>query len=229
MKTGNYSVERILFYKSGRIRCLFPLDGKITGYWTEEDEYELAEKWSFNLKCGKMTNKIINIRFYETEAIKSITFWSEEKAIVKTLNQKMKIRIGLSLYPDGSLESCEPLSPTLVQTPIGDIMAYDCNALGINGDVNSLNFYQSGKIKSLQTSTDIIEIKDKNGTITTIKPGLEPHLFNNEVKMTVPIQIQFKGDFVTFSVFEEKTYKISDYEFIIKNSEESIKSQCVSC
>ncbi|MFW5972113.1 MAG: hypothetical protein ACOCRL_01375 [Bacillota bacterium] len=72
----------------------------------------------------------------------------------------------------------------MVNTPIGEIVAYDCNALGMNADINSLNFYESGQVKSLKTSTDIVDISDQNGDVTTIKPGLKPHLFNNEIELT---------------------------------------------
>jgi hypothetical protein len=229
MKSDAYKAERILFYESGEIRCIFPLDGKVTGYWTEENEYELAENLSFDLKCGKLDNKVINIRFYKDGTIKSITLWPQERTRINALNQELEIHIGLSLYQDGSLESCEPSQPTPIPTPIGTIMAYDCEALGMNGDVNSLNFYRSGKIKSLKTSTDIIEITDRDGRRRIIEPGSKIHPFNNEIKMTVPITIKFKEDLVTFTIFEEESYKISDYKFTVKNSETMVRSQCASC
>lgn len=228
-KTGVYSAERILFYESGEIKCIFPLDGKVTGYWSEEDEYELAENFSFDLKCGKIKNKVINIRFYKDEAIKNITLWPGEKAVIKIPEKELEIRTGLSLYPDGSLESCEPDYPTPVQSPIGNITAYDCNALGINADLNSLSFSQSGQIKSLKTSTDIIEIIDNDGAITTIKPGLKPHLFNNKIKLTEPISIKFEEGFVYFNVFNKSRYKISDFKFIAKNNAHNMESQCSNC
>ncbi|PRX28012.1 hypothetical protein BX659_11462 [Orenia metallireducens] len=229
MKSDVYKAERILFYESGEIRCIFPLDGKVTGYWTEENEYELAEKLSFDLKCGKLDNKVINIRFYKDGAIKSITLWPQERAKIKALDQELEIHIGLSLYQDGLLESCEPIQPTPIETPIGTIMAYDCESLGINGDINSLKFYRSGELKSLKTSTDIIEITNKEGNITIIEPGSKTHPFNNEIKMTVPVTIEFEDNSVSFTVFEKESYQISDYKFTIKNSAAMMKSQCASC
>jgi len=229
LKNDIYSAERVLFYESGEIRCIFPLDGKVTGYWTEENEYELAESLPFDLKCGKLNNKVINTRFYKNGAIKSITLWPQERAKINALDQELEIHVGLSLYHDGSLESCEPSKPTPIPTPIGTIMTYDCESLGMNGDVNSLKFYQSEKLKSLKTSTDIIEITDKEGNTSIIEPGSKTHPFNNEIKMTVPVTIEFEDDSVSFTVFEEESYQISDHKFTIKNSEAMIKSQCASC
>jgi len=40
---GILPAELITFYESGSMKRLFPLNGQISGYWSEDDEYKLAK------------------------------------------------------------------------------------------------------------------------------------------------------------------------------------------
>ena len=62
---GIYDVEKITFYEDGQINRIFFLDGKLSGYWTEEDEYNLSKAYSFNFNFSKFEAKIISLHFYK--------------------------------------------------------------------------------------------------------------------------------------------------------------------
>jgi hypothetical protein len=52
------------------------------------------------------------------------------------------------------LESLEPSEPMGIQTPIGVIIAFDPNAVGINADSNSLVFNKNGNVTAITTVHD---------------------------------------------------------------------------
>ena len=39
---GEIPAEFVTFYKSGAVKRVFPLYGQLSGFWTEDQEYELA-------------------------------------------------------------------------------------------------------------------------------------------------------------------------------------------
>lgn len=228
-KIGSMTAEYITFYENGALKRLFPLNGKLTGYWSEENEYELAKKQEIPLLFGIVKVKIICVLFYETGAIKSITLWPKERIIVNTSFGLIDVRIGLSVYDNGKLKSLEPAKPINILTPIGNIMAYNIEANGINGDCNSLKFNEDGGINSIVTSTDRINLVNKNMEIKQFEPSLRPSLFHEDKMDIVPLHIDFFSDKVRFNKKEEDTFRISDYDFmIIKNSRMASKN-CNSC
>ncbi|WP_092484000.1 hypothetical protein [Desulfoscipio geothermicus] len=85
----------------------------------------------------------------------------------------IEVRTGLSFYPGGQFKTLEPARPTPVQTPLGTLYAYNCQAPGLNGDANSLCFSAAGTLISLMTSTDEIELTGKNGEKYLFRPGLK--------------------------------------------------------
>ena len=116
---GEFPVELITFYTSGKLNRIFPLNGQINGYWSEEDEAGLCETYKFTFPLGSFQAKIIGIRFYESGKVKSITLWPGEIISVMTPKGSLKVKSGISFYEDGSIKSVEPAVKTLVDTPIG--------------------------------------------------------------------------------------------------------------
>lgn len=225
---GPIKAELIHFYENGKIKRVFPLNGKITGYWTEDNEYELATNMKFELDIGTFEKKVINILFYESGKIKSITLWPKELVSIMTSMGKMGIRYGMGLYESGRLKSLEPAYPVMVESSIGNITAFDVNANGINGDINSLNFYEDGRIQSLLTSTDIIVLTNAEGKETIFKPSLCPSLLEEGVDI-LPLQIKFKDDYIWFGDKGGKWYPITEYRFTVKNNSFQIVNKCGSC
>ncbi|MBU3113764.1 hypothetical protein [Clostridium lacusfryxellense] len=206
---GKLPAELAVFYENGKIKRIFPLNGKMTAYWTEQNEYKLAEELNFSLEFGAFKKKIIGISFYESDSVKSLTLWPKDFIEVLTPCGIIETRIGVSLYPNGAVKSCEPRKQTMINTIIGELHAFDVGAIGINGDVNSLNFNEDGTIKSLRSSLDKISIKDIDGQLKTHEPGLKTNRFNPLAMDVVPMNIQF---------YEGKI-KINEDEYIIKENE----------
>lgn len=241
--SGTFEAELLTFYNSGTVKRIFPLNGKITGYWTEENEYALARPVKLTLPFKELETKIIGIHLYESGEIKSLTIWPKELLSIQYANVAYGVRFGLSLYSTGAIKSLEPAYPVKVTTLIGEISAFDVNAVGINGDVNSLQFYEDGRIKSLVTSTDIIHVKG-NGYVSNtseenmrflhneeyiIMPGLRKSMLGEEAMEIVPIYIEFTDYDVI--IRNEENYKFDIRYSIIEISNHAFmpKMKCSSC
>ncbi|WP_243684023.1 hypothetical protein [Methanosarcina barkeri] len=131
---GTFPAELVTFFEDGSINSLFPLNGQISGFWSEEEEGELAQKFHFSFPFGEFYAKIIGLRFYPDGRVRSLILWPNERIIIDTPAGKMPVRIGFKLFEDGSIESVEPAEPFPIETPIGSINAYDADALGIDAD-----------------------------------------------------------------------------------------------
>ena len=189
---GTLSAERISFYENGRIHRLFPLNGRINGYWTEDDEYALAKPIAFNLSVGSFSAKVVSLCFYESGALKSLTMWPQESIEITSPDGLMKVRYGFSLYENGNLKSFEPALPEPVVTPIGIIIAYDSNAHGINCDENSVIYSPTGVLRSLITGNNGLMIDSPEGK-KFVQPLMKPGVLDPEVLVPEPMTILF-GD-----------------------------------
>lgn len=212
---GTFPAELVTFHPNGGVKRLFPLNGKISGFWSEGEEYRLAPESEFHFPFGDFKRKIIGIQFYQNGAVKSLTFWPQDKVMLDSPVGLIETRIGFSLYPDGRLKSLEPAKPTLVPTPIGEMEAFNIDAVGIHGDINSLCFTADGKVKELVTSTDQITVTGRHQEFI-YQPGLKPSLFDEEKMDTVPLKIEFKGDQVRFGGMESAWYDRKQYQFAIR-------------
>jgi antitoxin component YwqK of YwqJK toxin-antitoxin module len=212
---GVIPAEKLTFYESGKLKRVFPLDGKISGFWGEEDEYALATELELATPFGPLTKKLITAFFYEDGAIKSFTFWPEDSITVPTPLGTIEAQVGVSFYNNGDLHSLEPRSPTLVATPIGEIRAFNTGITGLHGDSNSLSFYQDGRIKALLTATDHIIIADKQGNQIIQKPGQQPSLCSDSATEIVPLLVEFQADEVRFNGKRDSEYSLEGNIFTI--------------
>lgn len=204
---GIVPAELITFHKNGKIDRVFMLNGKLSAYWAEEDEYKLAKPLKIETGIGQISNKFINFCFYPSGNLKSFTLWKKEVVAVQTVHGTVNARIGVSFYENGALETLEPNSPTWVTTPIGKIQAYDLNALGIFGDANSLKFDQDGRISSLITSTNKIMVSDKKGQTHEFKPTLIESKIVLDGWIIAPIKIDFNNSHIAFHDSDGKKYE----------------------
>jgi hypothetical protein len=227
---GTFPAELLTFYESGRIKRLFPLNGKLSGFWNEADEYRLAQEFEFSFPFGGFNQKIIGVQFYETGAVKSITFWPKDWVRIQSPVGTIKVRNGISVYPEGSLKSLEPFQPTLVPTPIGAIEAYDVNAVGINGDINSLAFTSDGQVQGLLTSTAQITVTGEHHKFIH-QPGLSPSLFDDEKMETVPLKIEFSAGKIRFPGDSSREYDLQLCNFTIRRApiSQSFCNGCSAC
>lgn len=224
---GTVPAEHVTFYEDGSLHRLFPRDGKLSGYWTEEDERDLAYELELALAGGRFKSRVIGIQFYSGGAVKSITLWPGEMVLVNSPLGPLEVRTGISFYPEGQLKSLEPAHPIPVQTPIGIICAYDSQALGLNGDVNSLGFSATGELVSLTTSTDEVELTGQTGAKYLFKPGYQPNLLDPEVLDPVPLKMEFTGNKILFDQEGKQEFNITDYTFTVKSLK--LPTGCSGC
>lgn len=200
---GDFPAELITFYETGEVKRVFPLDGKISGYWSEEDEKGLNIPLSFSLGFAEFTAMISGICFYKDGDIRSITLYPGEKANVNTKYGNISVRNGFSLYESGALMSCEPNLPSVINTPIGKIVAYDNDANGITADSNSLCFYEDGNVKSLITFQNKIAVQTNDERLLWFMPQVIPAIDEDGDDTLAGLKVEFKGDTIVFNGSQE--------------------------
>lgn len=223
---GMIPAELITFYPGGDIKRIFPLNGQLSAYWEENDEYTLTKELTFDLPSGIIQARIIAVSFYENGNIKDFTFWPVEKLKVTTPLGTITIRIGYSLFPNGNIKSIEPAYPTKIITPIGPVLAFDKNANGISGDVNSLNFTKEGSLQALATSGNVITVKTSSNQRITYTPSQEIDPDGEEVSFC-PLIIEFVEDQVIFNRTDK--YHIPSNEFHIEPYHSTAINPCGNC
>lgn len=195
---GEISAELITFYKDGSLCRIFPLNGKLSGYWTEENEYKLTETLSIPTPVGEIRAKPIYIHFHEKGELKSVTFWPDEQLTLSTPLGIIPVRKGISFHKCGSLASCEPARPTKLKTLIGNIEAFDPNLNGMNGEKNSLAFSENGTLTEISTSGSSIKVLGSNGSITACQPSVVTSMCSDDEFSLETLQIKFREEEVVF-------------------------------
>jgi hypothetical protein len=233
-KLGSIPAEMISFYESGAVKRIFPSFGTITAFWTEKDEEEFSPELSLDLPFGAFHGKAINLMFYETGELRSMTLWPKDSMVIETPAGKIRTRIGFSLYRDGNIKSLEPQEPAPVNTKIGVIPAYDPDAMGIDGDKNSLNFAKDGSVDFMLTSGASVTVLRENKKIGEHEPySKKCEYFDNELALE-PMKISFAGRVVGFGKRKdqkaEAEYPIAKCKFLIGAfSSDSFRNSCEEC
>ena len=210
---GRLSAEMVIFHDDGSVKKLFPLNGKLSGYWGEQDEYTLAEDLALQLPSGPVEARVISITFFPSGSIRSLTLWPGETIEAATPAGRLQARVGISFYEDGAVRSVEPAGPSPVETRIGTIYAYDNDPLGIVGDVNSLKFDESGRVTTLSTTTSAIRVTDPSGNQFLYTPLEKAGLCSDLTTVTVPLVIEFTGDTVRFGKDSRSSHPLSGCTF----------------
>jgi hypothetical protein len=209
-KYGKIPAELVMFYDDESLKKIFPLNGKLSGYWGEKDEYALAKNLELKLPCGTIKAKIINLVFYKSGNIKSITLWPQETVEAQTPLGAMHIHVGISFYEDGSVKSVEPAEPYTVETKIGPISAYDNDPEGIMGDINSLQFNNQGEVTALSTTENAIILRNAAGGQIRYSPSEKESLCSENVGVTIPLQIEFTSETIRFNHSASEEYNLSE-------------------
>ena len=194
VQISNYHLkaEKVTFYKDGRIKKVFPLNGRLSAYWSEDEEYKLAQNIRFTFDFGNVNNKIICVKFYKSGVIRSLTFWPEERVSIKYKDKIIRCRTGISMFENGRLMTCEPSTPVEISTPIGNLEAFDKNSIGITGDCNSFKFDKEGNVIELITSTNTIKVINKKGQVVIHSPRNELIFAGAEEKQLMECPIRLK-------------------------------------
>ena len=212
---GPISAEMLLFYNNGALKRLFPLTGKLSGYWTEANEFALAQDLTLILPSGTITAKMISIGFYKSGSVRSITLWPGETVDIKTPAGTVNTRTGISFHEDGSIKNLEPARPTAVKTAIGTIEAFDNDPEGVSGDMNSLGFDTTDRITALCTTSSQVAVTARTGEKRVYHPTEKASLCSESVTISVPLHIEFIGDTVRFNKNPKDEYPITECSFEI--------------
>lgn len=188
---GLLPAERLTFYKTGELRRIFPSDGKLSGFWTEEHEYAEAPLCEFKMGYRVIRAKLISIQFYKKGTVQSFTLWPQERLTLETPVGSLRIRVGASYYPNGRLKTLEPASPTRIPTPIGIVAAYDPQPLGIHADVNSVGFDLQGRVESLKTVSHGVKVYPSDGEPLFFVPRTLPSYCDEMDATREPLSIRF--------------------------------------
>lgn len=226
---ASWDAELVTFYEDGSINRLFPLNGKIDGFWSEDNEGELAEKLNFDLAVGSFSAKIIGSHFYSGGALKSLTLWPGEKIAIQTPLGEMLVRTGFSLYEDGRLKSVEPARPTRLTTPIGDILAFDTEVLGLHADVNSVQFSETGDLLSVKTVNSGVCVTDQNGLQGRIEPLEVESLIDETETRMIPLKIDFEEKEIIVTDLKTRVFDRSIHQFASFNRKAFVPVACSSC
>lgn len=216
---GTIKSELVIFYKSGALYRTFPLNGKVTGFWTEEDEYKLAEIMNIPSSVGVIKVKPIYLQFYETGELESILFWPNEQVKIKTEMGEILVRKGIAFHKNGMLKGYEPIKELAVETPIGTLNVFDPDPNGMQAESHSLCFYEDGTIQSVITSSNQITAEKDGAEYRTFSPKIVTSYCNENAFFISPLKIVFGNDSFSFNNINESTeslpkelqYKIIDF------------------
>ena len=200
---GGIPAELVTFYESGALKRVFPLDGKLSGFWTAKNEFELAEELTVESPLGSLRAKFIAIQFHESGALKSLTLWPGQTLTLSTPAGQIRVRTGIAFYENGAIRSLEPAGVVKVETPVGTLTAYDNDPQGIHGDLNSLQFSPEGGVMALKTVTEEITVIDQLGNPHLFAPWLKDNPCGVERKVVVPMKVRFSKGRIIFDDRQE--------------------------
>ncbi len=211
---GTIAAELVTFHENGAIKRVFPLDGKLSGFWSWKNELALATETVLRTPGGIVRAKILGVRFYECGAMKSVTLWPGESASVRTPCGELEFRTGISFYENGAVRSLEPLKKTAVPTPLGMMTAFDNEPLGVHGDRNSLEFDRHGLVTGLKTVDDEVTAVFPGGGLQAFRPGEKNNVCGDERKVSVPLAIRFAEGSVSFN--DSAPFRIERFSFLLE-------------
>ncbi|WP_319584150.1 hypothetical protein [uncultured Pseudodesulfovibrio sp.] len=196
---GEIPGELVSFHPNGTINRIFPLNGKLSGYWSQDDEAGLSKPVSLTTPIGLIQVKVLSVSFYDDRSLRSLTLWPGETLSVPTPVGPIEARIGISFTRDGKVRSLEPAKPTTVPTRAGEMTAYDPDAVGINGDANSLEFDEEGKVCRVITTLTKLTVVHPDGHTHCHVPENRESLCSEAEQEVVPMTVTFTKDTVSVS------------------------------
>jgi hypothetical protein len=194
---GPLPAELVTFHQNGAVARVFPLNGKLSGYWTEADEGRLAETLRLRTPLGPLAGKFVAVAFDPEGRLRSLTLWPDTEVAVPTPAGNAPVRLGLSFHPCGALRSVEPARPLEVRTPVGPVWAYDPDAVGISGDDNSLVFDDAGRIRRVATVRTAITGRGPDGGRLEAAPRVRESICGDGDRELTPLVLEFDADAVT--------------------------------
>jgi hypothetical protein len=226
---GDIPAELLTFHKSGTIKRIFPLDGKLSGFWSWRNEFALADSVTFLSPAGELSAKIIALQFYESGALKSITLWPGQTLKVATPVGEITVRTGLAFYESGEIRSFEPVRKTDLATPIGILTAYDNEPNGIHGDINSVQLFKDGTVEALSTVDHAVHVLTAEERGELFHPGVKNNVCGDERKVSIPMKVRFEKRHVVFHDNPKFSFDLEKSRFEIRKMDAVTKEPIYSC
>jgi hypothetical protein len=189
---GIVKAELLTFHENGSLNRVFPLNGRLSGYWSQEDELGLAERVELEMPWGRLSIKPLSLCFDAQGRWRSLTLWPGETLEVPTRLGPLAARIGASFWENGLVRSLEPATPYPVPTPVGEIWAFDSDAIGISGDLNSLQFDKKGRVLLVRTTQSIFGVDFADGSSMGFAPEERESLCGDGEQEIVPMELEFR-------------------------------------
>lgn len=201
---GDIPAELVSFHENGALNRIFPLNGKLSGYWSQDDEAALAHPLTLATPIGMITARILSLSFHEDRSLRSITLWPGETLSVPTPAGPIEARIGVSFARGGKVRSLEPAKPVTVPTPAGEMTAFDPDAVGVNGDANSLVFDENGKVGRVITTLTRLVVAHPDGHTEAFVPEHRDSLCSEAEREVVPMAVEFDANEVRIRTNPDK-------------------------
>ncbi|MBG0775841.1 MAG: hypothetical protein H0S85_05330 [Desulfovibrionaceae bacterium] len=191
---GPMRAEMVTFHPGGAVSRVFPLNGRLSGYWSQEDEAALAEPVVLATPLGVKALRVIGVSFGPGGWLRSLTLWPDERLEVETPAGRVSARMGVSFFEDGQVRSLEPAEPVAVRTPVGSVRAFDPDAVGVNGDVGSLSFAPGGALRTVSTVHTAVAVAWPGRLPETHSPQTRESLCGEGDLELVPMRLEFDAD-----------------------------------
>lgn len=215
---GTMPAELVTFHETGALRRVFPLNGTLNGYWTQENEDALAMPVAMDTPLGRLEVPVVGVHFGTTGLMRSITLWPGTRLDVNTPAGRIPVRNGIAFHANGAIESVEPDMPVEIETPIGTIHAFNPDAVGICGDRNSLCFDAEGNIVHVATAMDCVQVILPDGRRVQHAPAVRESYCEEAANETVPMTFSFMKNRLQVCAGEVFEYSMGTCLFSIKRT-----------
>ena len=223
---GKLPLELITFHPNGSICRAFPLNGQLSAYWDEDQEFKLSTEIPLNFSFGSFTTRITSIFFYENASVKGLSLWAGNIITIDTPLGRQDVRVGLSIHQNGNLKSFEPATPLDIETSIGVLTAFDASNDNLFKDDKSVSFHENGSLHSIITSIDKVTVTDRNNIYHIYEPNFNSNILDNE-DYIYPLRVSFNKDKVTFN--NKDSYSINECSFEIERRKDVESLHCTEC
>lgn len=226
---GPIPAELVTFHDSGELKRVFPLNGALNGYWNQEDELRLAAPMDLETPAGPVRAMFLSLYFSSRGSLRSLTLWPGQTIDVPSPLGSVAARIGLSFFDSGAIRSLEPAAPWAVPTPVGEVLAWNPDAIGISGDANSLRFRENGGLLGLVTSTNSFDVTLENGRMRRVSPPLRRHPCDAGRMEAGPLALEFGGGTVAFASSDLPRLSVASAGVAVTGFAPPLPSLSVSC
>ena len=104
-KFGILQAEMVTFYENQTLHRVFPTYGKLSGFWSEEEEKNLVPITTIQIGAIVIEAQISGFCFYPEGNIKSITLYPGEQILINSPFYEGMVKNGIKFFQDGQIQS----------------------------------------------------------------------------------------------------------------------------